>query len=62
MSELRVCKFGGTSVASAAQLRQVRSIIDAEPTRRIIVPSAPGKRTKEEAKITDLLYLAQELG
>lgn len=62
MSELRVCKFGGTSVASAAQLRQVKAIIDALPERRIIVPSAPGKRTKEEAKITDLLYLAQELG
>ncbi len=52
-----VCKFGGSSLASAAQFRKVRAIVDADPRRRIVVPSAPGKRDSKDAKITDLLYL-----
>lgn len=56
-----VCKFGGTSVADAGQLAKVKAIIDADARRRIIVPSAPGKRTKDEPKVTDLLYLCHEM-
>ncbi len=56
-----VCKFGGTSVADARQLRKVAEIITSDPRRRIVVPSAPGKRTKDEPKITDLLYLCHEM-
>lgn len=56
-----VCKFGGTSVASGDQIRKVAEIIDADPRRRFIVPSAPGKRSPEDTKITDLLYLAHDL-
>jgi aspartate kinase len=52
-----VCKFGGSSLASAAQFAKVRAIIEADPRRCIIVPSAPGKRDAGDAKITDLLYL-----
>ena len=52
-----VCKFGGSSLASAAQLRKVRAIIEADERRRIIVPSAPGKRDSTDTKITDLLSL-----
>lgn len=55
-----VCKFGGSSVASAAQFRKVRAIVDADPRRRIIVPSAPGKRDARDTKVTDLLYLCQQ--
>lgn len=58
---MRVCKFGGTSLADAAQFRKVQSIIDADRERRFIVPSAPGKRHSKDQKITDLLYLAQRL-
>ena len=54
---LKVAKFGGSSVAGAGQFRKVRSIVDADPDRRIIVVSAAGKRNKEDHKITDLLYL-----
>lgn len=54
-------KFGGTSVASAAQIRKVKEIVDSDPRRQVVVVSAPGKREKSEAKITDLLYLCQEL-
>ena len=50
------CKFGGTSLADAACLRQVAEIIRANPERRFVVPSAPGKRHGSDRKITDLLY------
>jgi len=52
-----VCKFGGSSLASATQFRKVRAIVEADPRRLIVVPSAPGKRDAKDAKITDLLYL-----
>ena len=55
---IRVCKFGGSSVADAEQLRKVRRIIEARADRRFVVPSAPGKRFKDDEKVTDLLYRA----
>lgn len=54
---IKVAKFGGTSLADAAQIQKVASIIQSDPQRRYVVPSAPGKRTKDDQKITDLLYL-----
>ncbi len=54
--KIRVCKFGGSSVADAGQLRKVRSIIEGEAERRFIVPSAPGRRRADDVKVTDLLY------
>lgn len=57
VAERIVCKFGGSSLASTEQMRKVREIIEADPRRRIIVPSAPGKRDSQDTKITDLLYL-----
>jgi aspartate kinase len=56
-----VCKFGGTSVADANQFRKVKAIVEADPRRRIVVPSAPGKRHKQDPKITDLLYLCHDM-
>lgn len=56
---IKVAKFGGSSLASASQFRKVEAIIKADPDRRYIVPSAPGKRTADDHKITDLLYLCQ---
>jgi aspartate kinase len=61
MSErIVVAKFGGTSVASAAQLRKISSIIRSNPERRFIVVSAPGKRFPEDIKVTDLLLNCYE--
>ncbi|MBI1336223.1 MAG: aspartate kinase [Phycisphaera sp.] len=57
---VKVCKFGGTSVADANQFRKVQSIVKGDPERRYVVPSAPGKRHKDDRKITDLLYLCHE--
>lgn len=58
---IKVAKFGGSSLADENQFRKVKSIIDADPDRRYIVPSAPGKRFPEDIKITDMLYRCYEL-
>jgi aspartate kinase len=50
------CKFGGSSLADADCIRRAIEIIRANPERRFIVPSAPGKRSAEDKKVTDLLY------
>ena len=52
---MKVCKFGGSSLANAAQLNKVIDIVFADPARRIVVVSAPGKRHSGDTKVTDLL-------
>lgn len=52
----KVVKFGGSSLASAAQFQKVGAIIRADESRRYVVPSAPGKRFSSDTKVTDLLY------
>ena len=54
---LKVVKFGGSSCADATQFAKVRSIVQSDPARRVVVVSAPGKRFRDDHKITDLLYL-----
>ena len=54
---LKVAKFGGSSVAGAEQFKKVKSIIEADPSRRVVVVSAAGKRSGDDHKLTDLLYL-----
>ena len=56
-----VAKFGGSSVADGAQITKVKANIEADPRRRIVVVSAPGRRQAGEAKLTDLLYLCHEM-
>lgn len=53
---IKVVKFGGSSLADAKMFRRVKEIILSDPTRAYVVPSAPGKRSPEDEKITDLLY------
>ena len=52
---IKVVKFGGSSLADAAQFRKAAAIILKEPERRFVVVSAPGKRSRGDQKITDLL-------
>lgn len=56
---IKVAKFGGSSVADGIQLTKTKQIIEADPDRRYIVVSAPGKRFDGDNKITDLLYLCK---
>ena len=53
---IKVAKFGGSSLADANQFKKVKQILISDPERRYVVPSAPGKRFKDDNKITDLLY------
>ncbi|HJB39654.1 MAG TPA: aspartate kinase [Candidatus Ruthenibacterium avium] len=51
-----VAKFGGSSLADAKQFQKVRAIVTSHERRRVVVPSAPGKRFSDDDKITDMLY------
>ena len=57
----KTVKFGGSSLADAAQMRKVAAIILADESRRYVVPSAPGKRFKEDIKVTDMLIRCYEI-
>lgn len=52
-----VAKFGGSSVANSEQFKKVKDIVTSNPSRKVIVVSALGKKNPEDSKITDLLYL-----
>ncbi len=52
---MKVAKFGGSSLADAFQIKKVCDIILSDEERHIIVVSAPGKRTRDDIKVTDLL-------
>ena len=54
---LKITKFGGSSVADARQFRKIKKIIEADPDRKYVVVSAPGRRFSSDPKLTDLLYL-----
>lgn len=58
---MTVCKFGGSSVADASQIKKVKAILDSDKNRKVVVVSAPGKRNKDDDKITDLLYQCNRL-
>ncbi|MEW6357268.1 MAG: aspartate kinase [Planctomycetota bacterium] len=57
---MKVAKFGGTSLATSEQIQKVCDIVRADPERRLIVVSAPGKRNKQDTKVTDLLIRCAE--
>jgi aspartate kinase len=57
----KVVKFGGSSLASAEQFKKVGAIIRADKERRFVVPSAPGKRSSDDTKVTDMLYACYDL-
>jgi len=59
--QTKVVKFGGSSLADAKHFVQVANIIKADPARRYVVPSAPGKRFSDDVKVTDMLYKCYEM-
>jgi len=62
MKKIKVSKFGGTSMATSDTISQVVRIIKSDEERKFVVASAPGKRFKDDIKVTDLLYqLADEI-
>ena len=59
--QIKVVKFGGSSLADAQHFKQVADIIRSDPSRRYVVPSAPGKRFSGDMKVTDMLYRCYEM-
>lgn len=57
---IKVCKFGGTSMASGTIIQSAAEIISSDAERRYVVVSAPGKRFSGDIKVTDLLYKCYE--
>ena len=58
---MKVCKFGGSSVADASQIKKVKAILDSDKERTIVVVSAPGKRFSGDEKVTDMLLSCAEM-
>lgn len=58
---IKVAKFGGSSLSDAHQFAKVRAIIQMDPDRAYVVPSAPGRRFDGDEKVTDLLYRCHRL-
>ena len=57
----KVVKFGGSSLADSKQFKKVKDIISSDEARVYVVPSAPGKRSSGDTKVTDLLYKCFDL-
>ena len=57
---MKVVKFGGSSLATGAQLEKVFNIVTSDPERKFVVVSAPGKRHEQDIKVTDLLIECAE--
>ena len=57
---MKAVKFGGSSLATAGQIRRVGDILAADRDRRLVVVSAPGRRSPDDTKVTDLLIAAAE--
>jgi len=57
---MRVCKFGGSSLAHSRGFRNAASIISSNPRRRVAVFSAPGARGRGDEKVTDVLFRIDE--
>lgn len=58
---VKVVKFGGSSLADANQIKKAANIIKSDEKRRFVVPSAPGKRFSDDVKVTDMLYNCNNL-
>lgn len=52
---MKVIKFGGSSLADGPHIKQAINIIKSDSERQVITVSAPGKRSKDDIKVTDLL-------
>lgn len=57
---MKVVKFGGSSLANGEQFKKVIQIVTSDPSRQVVITSAPGKRFAEDTKVTDLLIAYAE--
>ena len=59
--EMKIVKFGGSSLATGESVAQAIQIILSDPQRQVMVVSAPGKRNTTDIKVTDLLIKYADL-
>ena len=59
METVIVSKFGEYTFATHERIKRAAEIIKSNPSRRYIMAVAPGRRTPDDIKITDLLFVAQ---
>lgn len=52
---MKIVKFGGSSLATGTSVEQALKIILSDTERQVVVVSAPGKRSNDDIKVTDLL-------
>ncbi|MBR6901948.1 MAG: aspartate kinase [Synergistaceae bacterium] len=57
MGKVIVSKFGSAALADAEKIKKAAEIIKLNPDRRYVVVAAPGQRTPDDIKITDLFYI-----
>ena len=57
MSDVIVSKFGSAAFSTQEMVKKAADIVISDPRRRYIVVSAPGNRTRDEVKMTDLLFI-----
>jgi aspartate kinase len=57
---IKVCKFGGTSMADGNIIGRSAQVVSLDKDRRYVVVSAPGKRFSGDIKVTDLLYAGSD--
>lgn len=55
---IKVAKFGGSSLATAENIKRAAEIVLSDVDRKYIVVSAPGKWREQDTKVTDMLYSA----
>ena len=60
-TKITALKFGGSSLADSTQFNKVASIIRMHEGRFFVVASAPGKRSNDDTKVTDMLYNCHDL-
>ena len=59
--EIRVLKFGGSSLSNGTQFKKVGQIVNENNSRRYVIASAPGKCNSNDEKVTDLLNTCYKL-
>jgi aspartate kinase len=58
---IKAVKFGGSSLADASHFKKAAEIIKSDPERKFVIPSAPGGRSPDDVKVTDMLLKTYEI-
>ncbi|HGJ65631.1 TPA: aspartate kinase [bacterium] len=55
MMDVIVSKYGGSSITCTNDFERIKKITSDDSKRKVIVVSAPGRRSKDDIKVTDML-------